>query len=32
MFKDVEWVRINVYERVELISYINKEFDNWVFD
>ncbi|WP_350222726.1 Mbov_0392 family ICE element protein [Mycoplasmopsis agalactiae] len=32
MPKDVEWVRINVYERAESISHINKEFDNWVSD
>ncbi|UUM25193.1 hypothetical protein NQV05_02190 [Mycoplasmopsis agalactiae] len=30
MPKDVEWVRINKYNRADEIRNINKEFENWV--
>ncbi len=29
MHKDVEWIRINGYERAEAIEDISKEFENW---
>ncbi|UUA22993.1 hypothetical protein L8F19_03040 [Mycoplasmopsis bovis] len=29
MHKDVEWIRINGYERAEAIENISKEFENW---
>ncbi|MCE6061643.1 hypothetical protein J8A71_01885 [Mycoplasmopsis agalactiae] len=32
MPNDVEWVRINAYERAVEINNINKEFENWLSD